>query len=227
MWIDDDILRRSAERLAIACWVPERPVVVLGSSNQAAVEVDMDACARDDVPILKRYGGGGTVLLYPGSLVVSIGAWVRQPYQNRLYFTRLNQALIDTLALRWPTLARMDQRGLSDITWDDRKLVGTSLFRSRNYLLYQASILVEADPVLIGRYLKHPSREPDYRRGRGHGGFLMGLRDVEPAATAVACRDLMESTLSAQLERLLVDDLLAPIDEQRASLLRRAEGLAP
>src|SRR4051812_5844165 len=100
MWIDDVILKRCGERMAIDSWIPEHPLVVLGSSNQSNVEVEEGLCAADGVPILKRYGGGGTVLLYDGCLVVSVGAWVRQHFQNKLYFSALNQAVINTLAQR-------------------------------------------------------------------------------------------------------------------------------
>jgi lipoate---protein ligase len=76
-------------------------VVVLGSSNQPDVEVQVNNCQRDGIPILKRYGGGGTVLLYDGCVIVSLGLWVRQHYQNKLYFECLNQAVIEALGRRW------------------------------------------------------------------------------------------------------------------------------
>src|SRR5690606_4412899 len=130
------------------------------------------------VPILRRYGGGGTVVLYHGCAVASVGMWVKRDFHNQLYFERLNEALIRTLegmGLKAGTLA---QNGISDIVAGEKKVVGTSLFRSRNYLLYQASILVSADLSLIERYLRHPSQEPEYRRGRTHASFLSGLADL-------------------------------------------------
>lgn len=221
MWIDDQILRRSDESLALSCWIPSSPLVVLGSSNQATLEVDEERCARDDVPVLKRYGGGGTVLLYDGCIVVSCGAWVRQHFQNGFYFQSLNQAVIDCLAEQWPACAALTQRGLSDIALADKKLAGTSLFRSRNYLLYQASLLVEIDSEKISRYLKHPSREPEYRGGRTHRDFLLGVSDLEATASPEACRQLFETRLVHHLQRTLGDELVAPFDDQIPGLLRR------
>lgn len=216
MWIDDDILRRAAEPMALHCFVPSRPFVILGSSNVAEVEANVEACTSDGVPILKRYGGGGTVVLYEGSAVVSLGLWVRQHFQNKLYFELLNGAVIDALALRWPNLARLSQNGLSDIVDGDRKVAGTSLFRSRNYLLYQASILVDLDLARIARYLRHPSREPDYRKGRRHADFLKGL-----GVGTAACAAQLQTAMPAALAARLAGELIEPQREQIASLHAR------
>jgi lipoate-protein ligase A len=39
--------------------------------------------------------------------------------------------------------------------------------------------LINADLSLIDRYLKHPPREPDYRRGRSHLDFVMSVGTME------------------------------------------------
>ena len=70
----------------------------------------------------------------------------------------------------------MDDRGVSDLAISDRKILGTSLYRRRSLLFYQASLLVDVDLALFDRYLRFPSRVPDYRRERGHGEFCTTLR---------------------------------------------------
>lgn len=224
MWIDDDILGRCEERLALVCFVPETPMVVLGASNAAQSEVHEKHCQDDDVPVLKRYGGGGTVLLYSGSIVVSLGTWVRQHYQNKLYFRALNQAVIDALATRWPKLEDLGQNGLSDITYGNKKVAGTSLFRSRNYLLYQASILADLDVAAIGRYLKHPTKEPDYRGKRDHKAFLTSLGEIVPDFSIPAALMTLSQELPRTLAATLGDEWAEPFPEQFENLRRRAEG---
>lgn len=224
MWIDDDILARCDEKLALACFVPETPMVVLGSSNVAATEVHERNCQDDDVPVLKRYGGGGTVLLYPGSIVVSLGTWVKQHYQNKLYFKALNQAVIDALATRWPALKDLGQNGLSDITFGDKKVAGTSLFRSRNYLLYQASILADLDVAAIQRYLKHPTKEPDYRGKRDHKAFLTSLGEIVPEFSLPAALTTLAADLPRTLAANLGDEWVEPFPAQFDNLRQRAAG---
>jgi lipoate-protein ligase A len=228
VWIDDHILRRCAEPLALACWVPETPVVVLGSANDPAVELNVAACEAAGVEVLKRYGGGGAVVLHPGCVVVSLGLWVRQWYQNKAYFERANGALIDALAEEWPELRQLRQDGLSDLVWPeggDRKVAGTSLFRSRNYLLYQASLLVDVGISHIETLLAHPSREPEYRRRRPHREFLCGVGDMVKSAVIPAdvVRNVLELRLPKAIERAFAGELVKPESAQFPTLLARAE----
>ena len=222
MWIDDRILEQCHEPLSLEIWVPEEVCVVLGSSNRIDVEVDEEQCSAAGVPILKRYGGGGTVVLYPGSVVISLGAWVRRDFHNAMYFERLNESVIRCLQHFVPEHP-LSQNGISDIVCGQRKVAGTSLFRSRNYLLYQASLLVKLDTDLISRCLRHPSKEPDYRGGRSHAEFLVGLADMRSdLSVADVCGELRDS-FAGKLAEVLADELVAPIPAQFRNLLRRAE----
>src|SRR5262245_40949097 len=49
-------------------WEPRNYFVVLGYGNKAAAEVDLEACAAEKIPVLRRCSGGGTVLQGPGCL---------------------------------------------------------------------------------------------------------------------------------------------------------------
>lgn len=177
MWIDDQVLLACNEAMTVKCWVPERPTVVLGRGNKVAKEVKVRACIDDGIPIVKRLGGGGTVILHQGCLIISLGLWVKDFYANDRYFKALNSAVIDGLKLGLPAID-FGQRGFSDIVSGIHKCAGTSLFRSRNYLLYQASILVDMQLELIETYLAHPSAEPDYRKARTHRDFLVDLKGL-------------------------------------------------
>lgn len=212
MWIDDQVLARCEEALALELWIPQQTLVVLGRSNRMSSETFAERCARDGVEVLKRLGGGGTVLLHSGCLVVSVGAWVREFYANDRYFRLLNQAIIDTISMRLPERT-LEQKGYSDIVCEGRKLVGTSLFRSRNYLLYQASILVETRMDQIEKYLPHPSAEPQYRQGRSHKAFLMGLEDLVELSPHDWLRHFQEH-LNERVRFCLSEELIEVPEEQ-------------
>ncbi len=224
MWIDDLILKRMAEPIAQWCWVPEDPHVILGASNRADTEIDEEACLRDNVPVLKRYGGGGTVVLHSGCVIVSVGLWVKSPYQNQLYFQLLNQAIIKGLAAWDPACGVLSQNGISDICIGSKKIAGTSLFRSKHYLLYQASILVDPNLHLIERYLKHPSKEPTYRLNRSHSDFLSSLHEFlgkTPSSSEIS--QFLSLTLRTIIEDLLKDHLLPPQPDHFAALEARVK----
>ena len=222
MWIDDQILENYESHICAKVFVPEIKAVVLGSGNEISREVNAPACESKGIPILRRYGGGGTVVLYPGCVVVSLGCWVREQFSNNLYFKIINQAVIQSLAGKWSALSALSQAGISDIVWGDRKIAGTSLFRSRNYLLYQASILVQMDSSLIEGVLSHPSKEPEYRKGRKHSDFLVGLSDIESAITSSQqVAEVIESFLLLKLQEEMGDHLIDPISTQYKALRDR------
>ena len=77
MWIDDQILKNYDRALYSEIFVPRSTVVVLGSGNDEDLEVNSEACVAGEIPVLRRYGGGGTVVLYSGCVVVSVGCWVK------------------------------------------------------------------------------------------------------------------------------------------------------
>ena len=53
-------------------WDFPRFAVVLGASRRLAGDVRVDACQEDGVPIVRRSSGGGTVVIGPGALNVTV-----------------------------------------------------------------------------------------------------------------------------------------------------------
>lgn len=223
MWIDDLVLKQCQNSIAYNIFQIREPLIVLGRSNQAEREVNLATCTEDAVPVLRRRGGGGTVLLSPGVVVVSMGMWVRHLYNNKFYFERINAAVISALAAGFSDFAHLQQRGLSDIAFNERKVAGTSLFRSRHYLLYQASLLVTLDIDMIERYLLHPSSEPDYRQGKSHRDFLTCLQQIEPRATAASIEATLQNQLPTALSSYLDEELIAPELDHSRYLLGRLQ----
>jgi lipoate-protein ligase A len=65
--------------------------------------------------------------------------------------------------------------GISDLVFGDRKFSGNSLRCKRRFLLYHGTLLYRFPLEQIGKLLKMPSRQPDYRAGRSHDHFLVNL----------------------------------------------------
>ena len=81
MWIDDDILSRCEEDLCLKVWVPKKTKVVLGSANNFERECFSKNCKEDKIDVLRRYGGGGAVVLHSGCLVISLGLWLKSYFK--------------------------------------------------------------------------------------------------------------------------------------------------
>ena len=120
MWIDDQVIKHCEKPFHIETFLPENPVVVLGASNKPSIEVSEENCKEDGVDVLKRYGGGGTVVLYKDSLVVSVGCWVNSIYDNDKYFRLMNDSVIRCLNELNPEI-KFSQRGYSDIVVGEKK----------------------------------------------------------------------------------------------------------
>lgn len=154
-------------------WEPDRRYVVLGRSNQAERELYLDNCRRDDVPVARRLGGGGAVLLDKGMLVVSIAEKVSRLRGPLQWFDKFNNIVIR--ALEMSGVRGLTQKGVSDVCIRDRKILGSCLHLPKGAVFYHASLLVSCDLLSMNEYLRHPSREPDYRKGRPHLKFVTTL----------------------------------------------------
>ena len=155
---------------------PQRICVVMGAGGRAETDVFAEQAESERVPVLRRRGGGGTVVLSPGQVVLALVTEVSSPFQNVSYFRAINHWF--RLALQALGVAGVEDRGISDLALGHRKILGTSLYRRRKILFYQASLLVENDLSLFDRYLRYPSKVPDYRKGRGHLDFCTNLRSA-------------------------------------------------
>jgi len=184
MWMDNWVLNtppalwpvKGSHPFLFRFFEPKRPVVVLANANQAEQEAHVHNCAVDNIPILRRKGGGGTVLLAPGCLIFTMAFYAQKLFGNREYFHQINGLWID--ALKSQGIGGLSQNGLSDLCIGEKKLAGTSLFRRKHLLVYQGSLLVHMDVDAMEKYLAHPSREPEYRQKRRHKEFLISLRDL-------------------------------------------------
>lgn len=168
---DDGLLEDKQEVLRF--WESPVPFVVLGRSGQAERDVDLERCAAEGIPVLRRSSGGGTVLLSQGclnySLVLSLGERPKLAAVARSY----------ELLLGW-VVRSLDLPGLevcgSDILLERRKVSGNAQRRTMGWLLHHGTLLYEQmDLRAVRRILHEPSRQPAHRNGRTHGEFLTKL----------------------------------------------------
>ncbi len=214
MWIDQRVVEHCHKPLISLSWIPDSVCVVLGNSNHFEKECKVENCLADSISVLKRSGGGGAVVLHPGCVILSVGMWVKNYYRNAEYFKIINDTVIECLKEADEKFDNLSQNGISDITLNGRKIAGTSLFRSRNYLLYQASILVDSKLHLIERYLGHPTQEPEYRKGKSHKDFLSSLNEVVPTISCEDIKNIFENNLELKLRKLLEDDFVEVPEKQ-------------
>ncbi|MCX6226833.1 MAG: hypothetical protein NTV01_19145, partial [Bacteroidia bacterium] len=167
---DSVLIDPDATTNAFLVWQPEGTVIVLGQSNQAETAVHTVLAEQDGVPMIKRHTGGQTVILTPRTLVISVRLISEKLENPQVYFKRINQLIIEALSNLG--ISNLNEKGISDIAIGEKKILGSSIYRKRSMVFYHAVLNISESPEFIGRYLKHPSREPDYRSGRKHEDFV-------------------------------------------------------
>jgi lipoate-protein ligase A len=157
-------------------WEPRQAFVVLGYGNKIEVEVNVDFCEQNSIPVLRRCTGGGTVLQAPGCLNYSLILPISSETElhtvsatNRFIMRRNADALANLTGLP----VRVE--GCTDLGLNGLKFSGNSQRRRRNSLLFHGSILLSAEISLIEETLAVPSKQPDYRHNRSHADFLTNL----------------------------------------------------
>lgn len=157
-------------------WEASKPFVVLGYSNKAVEEVDLEVCRKNLIPVLRRPSGGGTVLQGPGclnySLVLKIpetGPLTHLTETNKVILERHREALTPLLG------DSIRVQGVSDLTLGNLKFSGNAQRRKKDYFLFHGTFLYEFPLDLISRFLKMPSRKPEYRKDRSHQEFVTNI----------------------------------------------------
>ena len=156
-------------------WESPSYFVVLGLSKKADVDVHEAQCKQDNIPILKRCSGGGTVLQGPGCfnygfiLPMSFHADLASLHNTTTYILHTVQRILEP---KVPDCALM---GISDLAINHVKFSGNAQRRLKHALLFHGTILYNMDLGLVSKYLKEPPVQPDYRNKRPHQRFIQNL----------------------------------------------------
>lgn len=154
-------------------WIPDSNYIVLGQSNKFQNSIIEENVLRDEIPVFQRPSGGETVILTPDTIIVSIKENTAKLENPKKYFKRYNNIIINSLENF--QIQNLYEKGISDIALNDKKILGSSIYRNFKYIFYHAVINLGTNPLIIDKYLKHPEREPSYRNKRKHSDFVTSL----------------------------------------------------
>lgn len=169
---DLDIIDSDSE-VSVCVWHPDKTYLVLGQSNKAETSLDMEAVLADGVVVIKRPSGGETVILTPNTIVIAISFTSETLKNPNEYFHKINDSIISVLAENG--IKNLLQKGISDIAIGEKKILGSSIYRRPNRVFYHAVLNVAEDISNIAKYIRHPAKEPDYRKGRPHSEFVTSI----------------------------------------------------
>jgi len=183
-----DAAEEGGDTEVLRFWESPSYFVVLGSSNHTSREVNLDACTRDGIPVLRRRSGGGAVLQGPGCLshclILKMEGQCSTIAGTNSFVLKRHAEMLSAL-LGKP----VRHEGLTDLAIDGVKFSGNSQRRRMRTLMFHGTFLLAFDLGMISRYLRSPSKEPAYRNGRPHEQFLMNI-----PLTSDQVKDALKST---------------------------------
>ncbi len=201
--LEESLLRTSDENW---CLINEgSPLsIVMGISGQSKELVEESCAKQDGVPIIRRFSGGGTVVVDSGTLFVSlifqeeahpfpsypepILRWTEEFYQS---------------ALSIPSFKLRE----NDYVIGNLKCGGNAQYLRKNNWLHHTTFLWDFQKQNMN-YLKHPLRMPKYRKGRSHLEFLCTLKKFYPQI------HLMSNKIQEELQHrfILNEPLLSEVN---------------
>lgn len=146
------------------------PTIVLGISGKAPELVHLDQ-VPPSIPIIRRFSGGGTVIVDEETLFItficnkSLHSFAPYPEPILRWAATMLQPSIPNLELRE-----------NDFVIGNRKCGGNALYIKKERWLLHSSLLWNYTPERMN-LLKYPPKTPPYRAGRSHDDFLCKLSD--------------------------------------------------
>ncbi len=156
-------------------WEAKGYSVVLGKGCVANDDIFTERCKKDNVKILQRISGGGTVLLGKGCLNYSLII----PYAHNPALKTIKKSFQFILEKIISDFKKsgidLSLEPVSDLSLLSKKVSGNAQARKRKFLLHHGTFLYDFDIDRVSFYLKNPKKYPAYRNSRAHKDFLANL----------------------------------------------------
>lgn len=145
--------------------------IVMGISGRPEQLLNTELLTKQPVPIIRRFSGGGTVIVDEHTLFITFIANSQQlqvppcPQKVLQWTEELYKPLFKGLNFRVRE---------NDYVFGDRKFGGNAQYMRKQRWLHHSSLLWDFNPANM-EYLKMPLKQPSYRQQRHHGEFLCCL----------------------------------------------------
>jgi len=159
----------------IIVWQPDRIYVILGQRDNINDSIETESVFAENAIVMQRPSGGHSVVLTPRTLVVSMISHTHELTQIKTFFHDCNMKIISAFGEQ--AVQGLSIQGISDIVLNQRKIVGSSMYRGKDFLFFHAVINLSEKPDFISKFLKHPKTEPEYRKNRKHEDFITSLAE--------------------------------------------------
>ncbi|XP_038698515.1 uncharacterized protein LOC119996076 isoform X2 [Tripterygium wilfordii] len=179
----------------------------MGISGKPSELLEIRHVLRDQVPVIRRFTGGGTVIVDNGTIFVTLicnkdAVPAVQPYPrsimswSNLFYGQVFQGIGDF------------QLRENDYVFGDRKFGGNAQSITKSRWIHHTSFLWDYEVGNMA-FLKQPARAPKYRLARDHDEFICRMKDY------MSRSDFIEKTVEAveahfSLKQVSLETIAAP-----------------
>lgn len=209
--LEEQLLRTSSDNWCIINDGTNAPNIVMGLSGKPSELLELKPVLRDGIPVIRRFTGGGTVIVDPGTIFVTlicnkdavpdVQSYPRSIMQwSSLLYNEVFQGIGD-FHLRE-----------NDYVFGNRKFGGNAQSITRKRWIHHTSFLWDFESRNMA-YLKLPKKVPEYRLARSHMEFICRMKDYMTRSVFIA------KTVKAIGNRFTVEpvelDLDVAVDDAR------------
>lgn len=173
--LEEALLRTREENFCIINQGAPR-AIVMGISGDAEALIDLPKARQDSIPIIRRFSGGGTVIVDENTLFITF----------IMSKTSLNITPFPEQILRWSESVYRDAWQIpqfhareNDYCIGAHKCGGNAQYITKTRWLHHTSFLWDYHDDNM-RYLHMPTKRPQYRQDRAHTEFLTRLKSHAP-----------------------------------------------
>ncbi len=191
------------------------PAIVMGISGKPLELIHKEKIVQAPVPVIKRFSGGGTVVVDEDTLFVTF-IFQKDAHSFPGYPEPIYRWAEEFFINAWniPDFSLRD----NDFAIADRKCGGNAQYLKKDRWLQHTSFLWDYCPEKMS-YLLHPRKTPAYRKERKHEEFLCKMKDYLPSKNAFVEGIIQELNRRYPTEKIDLDQLSPTSNERQSTSL--------
>lgn len=149
------------------------PAIVMGVSGKPESLLDVEKVRQDQIPVIKRFSGGGTVVVDENTLFITF-IMNKGDFDIHAFPEPILRWSADLYKESWKL--RDFQLIENDYCIGEKKCGGNAQYIQKDRWLHHTSFLWDYSDANMD-YLTLPDKRPKYRKDRAHGDFLTRLKE--------------------------------------------------
>ncbi|KAA8521152.1 hypothetical protein F0562_011843 [Nyssa sinensis] len=174
--LEEKLLRTSSDNWCIINDGTNAATIVMGMSGKPSELLELGHVLQDQIPVIRRFTGGGTVIVDHGTIFISL-ICNKDAVPGVLPYPRS--------IMSWSSLLYNEVFQGIDYVFGNHKFGGNAQSITKNRWIHHTSFLWDYEAKNMA-YLKLPSRAPEYRLARSHTGFVCRMKDYMPRTVFIA-----------------------------------------